>query len=50
MRKLGPEAAKNFQRRLHEGFFDKYLSERAILDIGGVDPVRPDRRQVELRA
>jgi SAM-dependent methyltransferase len=33
-RRLGPEAAKNLQRRLREGFFDTYLSGEAVLDIG----------------
>jgi hypothetical protein len=33
-RALGPEAARNYQRRLAEGFFAKYLSGSAILDIG----------------
>jgi SAM-dependent methyltransferase len=39
-RHLGPEAAQNFDRRLREGFFEKYLSGDAILDIGfrGGDP------------
>jgi hypothetical protein len=30
----GPEAAKNLDRRLREGFFENYLSGDAILDIG----------------
>jgi predicted SAM-dependent methyltransferase len=40
IRHLGPEAANNLQRRLREGFFDKYLSGDTILDIGyrGGDP------------
>jgi SAM-dependent methyltransferase len=33
-RRLGPEAARNFPRREREGFFEKYLSGDAILDIG----------------
>src|ERR1700730_4270967 len=39
-RRVGPEAAKNLHRRQREGFFDKYLSGEAILDIGfrGEDP------------
>lgn len=39
-RHLGPEAANNFDRRQREGFFEKYLSGNAILDIGyrGGDP------------
>lgn len=39
-RRIGPEAAKNFDRRRREGFFEKYLSGDAILDIGyrGGDP------------
>src|SRR5713101_7279892 len=39
-RHLGPEAAKNLDRRERERFFDKYLSGEAILDIGyrGGDP------------
>jgi SAM-dependent methyltransferase len=34
MRTLGPEAAKSDQRRVRSGFYDKYLSGDAILDIG----------------
>ncbi len=39
-RRIGPEAAKNSDRRQREGFFEKYLSGDAILDIGyrGGDP------------
>jgi SAM-dependent methyltransferase len=39
-RHLGPEAARNLNRRLREGFIEKYLSGDAILDIGfrGDDP------------
>ena len=39
-RHLGPEAARNFDRRRREGFFETYLSGSAILDIGyrGEDP------------
>src|SRR5579885_333894 len=39
-RHLGPESARNFARREREGFFEKYLSGNAILDIGyrGADP------------
>lgn len=39
-RHLGSEAARNFNRRQREGFFEKYLSGEAILDIGyrGGDP------------
>jgi SAM-dependent methyltransferase len=39
-RHLGPESARNFHRRLREGFLSKYLSGDAILDIGyrGADP------------
>lgn len=33
-RVLGPEAAQNYRRRLAEGFFVKYLSGDAVLDIG----------------
>jgi SAM-dependent methyltransferase len=33
-RELGPEAARSYRRRLAEGFFAKYLSGDAILDIG----------------
>lgn len=33
-RKLGPETAKNFERRVREGFFETYLKGTAILDIG----------------
>jgi SAM-dependent methyltransferase len=33
-RHLGPEAAKNLDRRQHEGFLEKYLFGDAILDIG----------------
>ncbi len=40
MRKVGPEAARSYQRRLDDGFFDKYLAGPAVLDIGfaGGDP------------
>lgn len=40
MRHVGPEAAKGYPRRLKEGFFDKYLSGKYVLDIGfqGGDP------------
>jgi SAM-dependent methyltransferase len=40
MRRLGPEAAKNFDLRIREGFFAKYLSGQNILDLGyrGGDP------------
>jgi SAM-dependent methyltransferase len=40
VRHLGPEAARNFDRRQREGFFENYLSGNAILDIGyrGGDP------------
>jgi SAM-dependent methyltransferase len=39
-RRVGPEAASNFERRRREGFFEKYLSGEAVLDIGyrGGDP------------
>lgn len=33
-RQIGPEAAKSYRRRQKSGFFDKYLSGSAILDIG----------------
>ena len=33
-RRLGPEAAKSYQSRLGEGFFEKYLAGANILDIG----------------
>ncbi len=33
-RALGPEAARNHQRRVREGFIRKYLSGNAVLDIG----------------
>ena len=33
-RKLGPEAANGYARRLAEGFFARYLSGAAVLDIG----------------
>jgi SAM-dependent methyltransferase len=54
MRTLGPESAKNFQRRLDEGFFDAYLSGRAILDIGykgereDAEPITPHAIGVDL--
>ena len=40
MRKVGPEAARSYQRRLENGFFDRYLAGANILDIGfaGGDP------------
>src|SRR5690348_11332529 len=34
VRKLGPEASRNWPRRWREGFIEKYLSGRAVLDIG----------------
>ena len=39
-RRLGPETARSHRRRLEEGFYDKYLSGPAVLDIGyrGGDP------------
>jgi SAM-dependent methyltransferase len=39
-RHIGPEAAKNLDRREREGFFENYLFGDAILDIGykGEDP------------
>jgi SAM-dependent methyltransferase len=39
-RHLGPEAARNWNRRVREGFIDKYLAGEAVLDIGyrGSDP------------
>jgi len=39
-RHLGPEAARNLDRRRREGFFETYLHGEAILDIGykGEDP------------
>ena len=33
-RALGPEAARNHERRVREGFIKKYLSGNAVLDIG----------------
>jgi Methyltransferase domain len=33
-RRLGPEAARNWERRQREGFIAKYLSGNAVLDIG----------------
>jgi SAM-dependent methyltransferase len=40
MRNVGPEARTNYSRRQREGFFEKYLSGKNILDIGykGRDP------------
>ena len=39
-RQLGPEASRNHERREAEGFYSKFLSGEAILDIGyrGDDP------------
>jgi hypothetical protein len=39
-RYLGPEAARNLDRRPREDFIEKYLSGNAVLDIGyrGADP------------
>ena len=39
-RRIGPEAAKNHERRLQEGFYERYLTGENILDIGfrGGDP------------
>ncbi len=41
IRKIGPEAEKNYVRRLREGFYDRYLSGENVLDIGfrGEDPL-----------
>jgi SAM-dependent methyltransferase len=40
LRHLGPESEKNIERRRREGFFEKYFTGPAVLDIGyrGDDP------------
>ncbi len=43
-RRLGPETARNQARRMAEGFYDRYLSGDAVLDIGfrgGVPDAEP---------